>query len=89
MGLHLLADNHPVETMREMTAPSLLPVLSTKLSLLENPGGGGGAHSHRHCVQSCDCNQGQDAVKWSRHVLGVGQAVCWALRVPHSTIDDQ
>ena len=32
-----------------------------------------GGHSHRRRVQSCD--RGQDAVKWSRHFLGVGQTV--------------
>ena len=36
-------------------------------------GGGGGGHSHRCRVQSCDW--GQDAVKQSRHFLGVGQTV--------------
>ena len=40
-------------------------------------GGGGdlsrGGHSHRRRVQSCD--RGQDAVKRSRHFLGVGQTV--------------
>ena len=35
--------------------------------------GGGGGHSHRRRVQSCD--RGQDAVKRSRHFLGVGQTV--------------
>ena len=32
-----------------------------------------GGHSHRHCVQSCD--RGQNAVKRSRHFLGIGQTV--------------
>ena len=32
-----------------------------------------GGHSHRRRVQSCD--RGQDAVKRSRHFLGVGQTV--------------
>ena len=32
-----------------------------------------GGHSHRRRVQSC--NRGQDAVKRSRHFLGVGQTV--------------
>ena len=32
-----------------------------------------GGHSHRRRVQSCD--RGQDAVKQSRHFLGVGQTV--------------
>ena len=36
-------------------------------------GGGGGGYSHRRRVQSCD--RGQDAVKRSRHFLGVGQTV--------------
>ena len=32
-----------------------------------------GGHSHRRRIQSCD--RGQDAVKRSRHFLGVGQTV--------------
>ena len=32
-----------------------------------------GGHSHRRRVQNCD--RGQDAVKWSRYFLGVGQTV--------------
>ena len=35
--------------------------------------GAKGGHSHRRRVQSCD--RGQDAVKRSRHFLGVGQTV--------------
>ena len=36
-----------------------------------------GGHSHKRCVQSCD--RGQNAVQRSRHLLGIGQAVFWAL----------
>ena len=33
----------------------------------------GGGHSHRCCIQSCD--RGKNAVKRSRHFLGIGQMV--------------
>ena len=50
---------------------------STELQLLDSQqtsqSSARGGHSHRHCSHSCD--RGHEAVKGSRVVFGVGQAV--------------